>query len=131
MKDTGIVVRKKDPQQVNSIAAVDRAMQSVKSILKNVQGDGGLAKGIKRASSLYNDREHSALYGASPDDVADGTNEVLQYQLEAEVGGKVKFNNHKWRQKAGRLKDKGAYRIPLDRNEWERIDQPKFYGEVH
>ena len=65
MKDTGIVVRKKDPQQVNSIAAVDRAMQSVKSILKNVQGDGGLAKGIKRASSLYNDREHSALYGAS------------------------------------------------------------------
>ena len=129
MKDRGVVVRKKDPQQVSAIAAVDRAQQSLKSILKNIQGDGGWARSIKRAAALYNDREHSALYGAAPDDVSD--NKVLQYQLEAEAGGKVKHNNDKWRQKAGRLRDKGAFRVPLDRNTWERIDAPKFGGEVH
>ena len=128
LKDQGVAIRKKDPQQINSIAAVDRAQQSVKSILKNIQGEGGWAKSIKRAVAIYNDREHSALYGAAPDDVSD--NKVLQYQLEKEAGEDVKHNNQKWRQKAGRLRDKGAFRVPLDRNTWERIDQPKFSGKV-
>ncbi len=46
MQDKGIVVRTKDPQQVNSIAAVDRAMQSFKAIPKNIQGDDGWAKSL-------------------------------------------------------------------------------------
>ena len=129
MQDRGIVVRRKDPQQINAIAGVDRAQQSIKSILKNIQGDGGWAKGIKRAVTLYNDREHSALYGAAPDDVSELP--VLQYQLEKEAGQKVAHNNKMWRRKAGRLRDKGAFRVPLDRNTWERIDAPKFGGEVH
>ena len=129
MKDRGIIVRKKDPQQINAIAGVDRAQQSIKSILKNIQGDGGWAKSIKRAVALYNDREHSALYGAAPDDVSELP--VLQYQLEKEAGEKVAHNNKMWRRKAGRLRDKGAFRVPLDRNTWERIDAPKFGGEVH
>ena len=76
MQTKSITLRTKDPQQVNSIATVDRAIQSVKSILKNIQGDGGWAKSLKRAARLYNDREHSALSGESPDGVAD--NKVLQ-----------------------------------------------------
>ena len=103
MRDRGIVVRRKDPQQVNAIAAVDRAQQSLKSILKNIQGDGGWAKSKKRAAALYNDREHSALYGASPEEVSELP--VLQYELEKEAGEKVAHNNQKWRQKAGRLRD--------------------------
>ena len=129
LEDKGVVLRKKDPQQVNTLAGVDRAQQSIKGILKNIQGSGGWAKHIKRATELYNDREHSALYGAAPDDVSE--NKVLQYLLESEAGGKVKHNNQKWRQKAGRLRDKGAFRVPLDRNTWPRLDQPRFSGEVH
>ena len=83
----------------------------------------------KKTTKIYNDREHSALYGESPDGVAD--NKVLQYHLEKENGEKVKHNNQKWRQRAGNLKDKGAFRTPLDRNTWERIEQPKFGGKVH
>ena len=53
MRDRGIVVRRKDPEQVNAIAAVDRAQQSLKNILKNIQGEGGWAKSMKRAATLY------------------------------------------------------------------------------
>ncbi len=112
MQTKSITLRTKDPQQVNSIAMVDRAIQSVKAILKNIQGDGGWAKSLKRAARLYNDREHSALSGESPDGVAD--NKVLQYQLEAENGTSVKHNNTRWRQRAGKLKDLGGFRTVLD-----------------
>ena len=36
LEDKGVVVRKKDPQQVNTLAGVDRAQQSIKSILKHI-----------------------------------------------------------------------------------------------
>ena len=126
LEDKGTKIRKKDPQQINSIAGVDRAQQSIKSILKNIQGNEGWGKHIKNATSIYNDREHSALYGASPEEVSD--NKVLQYHLEKDNGEKVKHNNQRWRQKAGKLKDKGAFKVPLDRNTWERIDQPNLAG---
>ena len=129
LEDKGTKLRKKDPQQINALAGVDRTQQSIKSILKNIQGNDGWSKHIKKATQIYNDREHSSLYGASPDEVSE--NKILQYYLEKENGEKVKHNNQKRRQKAGRLRDKGAFRVPLDRNTWERIDQPKFGGEVH
>ena len=129
LEDLGVALRRKNPQQVNSIAAVDRMQQTVKGILKNIQGEDGWAKHIKRAMSLYNDREHSALFGAAPDDVEDS--KVLQYVLEADAGEAVSHNNRRWRQKAGKLQDLKGFREPLDRNEWQRIDQPKFSGKVH
>jgi hypothetical protein len=91
LRKHGVAVRKKDPQQVNSIAGIDRAQQTVKSIPKNIQGDKGWAKSIKRAVSIYNDREHSALYGEAPSTVA--KNAEVQYELEAQAGKDVKHNN--------------------------------------
>ena len=129
LEDQGVAVRRKDPQAVNSIAAVDRMQQEIKKILKSIQGADGWAKHIKRAVSLYNDRENSALYGAAPDDVEES--KTLQYQLELEGGEKVKHNNDKWRKKVGKIQDAGAFRTPLDRSTWGRIDQPKFSGKVH
>ena len=41
LEDKGAKIRKKDPQQVNALAGVDRTQQSIKSILKNIQGDEG------------------------------------------------------------------------------------------
>ena len=79
--------------------------------------------------SLYNDREHTALFGAAPDDVEDS--KVLQYVLEADAGKAVSHNNRRWRDKAGKLQDLKGFRVPLDRNTWDRIDQPKFSGKVH
>ena len=45
-------------------------------------------------------------------------------------GKHILHNNNKLRQKAGRLKDEGGFRIPTDRKTWERVNAPKFGGEV-
>ena len=129
MQDQGAVVRKKHKEDTNAIAAVDRMQQSLKGILKSIQGADGWAKHLKRAMSLYNDREHSGLYGAAPDDV--GQNKELQYRLEVEAGEKVQHNNQRWREKAGKLQDNGGFRVPMPKNTWPRIDQPRFEGKVH
>jgi len=131
LKDNGTANRKKDPQSVNSIAAVDRAMQSIKVILANLQAssDAPWSSLLKKSTDIYNDKEHSALYGESPGDVAE--NDEVQYMLEAQAGKDIKHNNDRWRSKAGRLTDKAAFRIPEPRKTWERIDAPRFKGEVH
>ncbi len=67
--------------------------------------------------------------GSAPNDVK-GSNE-LQHELDKVHGEQIKHNNEKRRQKVGKLRDSGAFRIPLARNMWERVDAPKFSGEVH
>ena len=131
LADNGTANRKKDPQSVNSIAGVDRAQQSVKTIMANLQVNSTApwSSLLKKAVDIYNDKEHGALYGESPEGVSE--NKEVQYQLEAEAGKDVKHNNDRWRSKAGKLKDKGSFRVPADRNTWERIDAPKFDGKVH
>ena len=115
----------------NSIAAVDRCIQSIKRILASLQqnSDKGWSAFISKACELYNDREHAHLYGESPDGLK--SNEVLRYHLEAENGENTLHNNRIWRNKAGSLKDKGAFRIPEPKETWPRIDQPRFKSDVH
>ena len=66
--------------------------------------------------------------GSAPDDVKGSA--LLQYELDKVHGEQIKHNNDKWRAKAGKLKDASAFRIPRPRDTWERIDAPKFGGEV-
>ena len=66
--------------------------------------------------------------GSAPNDVK-GSN-ALQYELDKMNWEHILHNNQNWRQKAGRLKDEGAFRVPTDRNTWERIAAPKFAGKV-
>ena len=84
---------------------------------------------LRKATAAYNDRSHSYLRGSAPDDVK-GSAE-LQYELDKIHGEQIKHNNEKWRQKAGKLRDSSAFRIPLSRDTWERVDAPKFSGEVY
>ena len=56
---------------------------------------------------------------------------LLQYKLAKIHGEQIKHNNDKWRQRAGRLSDAGAFRVPKPRDTWERIDAPRFNGNVH
>ena len=67
--------------------------------------------------------------GSAPTDVKDSS--LLQYELEKTHGEQIKHNNDKWRQKAGRLRDAGAFRVPKNRDTWERLDKPKFGGDVY
>ena len=55
LKDNGTANRKKDPQSVNSIAGVDRAQQSIKVILANLQAssDAPWSSLMKKKSHRY------------------------------------------------------------------------------
>ena len=74
--------------------------------------------------------KNPALFTVNPQEGVTENREV-QYMLEAQAGKDIKHNNDRWRSKAGKLTDKGAFRVPADRNTWERIDAPKFDGKVH
>ena len=52
--------------------------------------------------------------GSAPDDVK-GSAE-LQYELDKQNGLMLRHNNEKWRTKAGKLRDAGAFRTPLPRD---------------
>jgi hypothetical protein len=131
LKDHGTAIRRKDPASINSIALIDRTQQSIKKIMANLQADttAQWSSLTKKATSIYNDREHGALYGENPEDVSE--NKPLMYILENQAGKDIKHNNDRWRAKAGKIVDKGAFRIPKKREEWERIDAPKYEGKVH
>jgi len=66
---------------------------------------------------------------SAPNDVKDS--EELQYEIEKQNGLDIKHKNEKWRNKVGKLKDAGGFRIPRPKQPWERIDNPKFEGQVH
>jgi len=111
VEDAGIQIRLKDPQSVNSIAIVDRSIQSLKQIIASLQmsSNAPWSSLLKKANTILVDREHSALYGESPEGVSE--NPQVQYLLEAQAGKDVKHNNQRWRAKAGKLIDKGAFRV--------------------
>ncbi len=115
-------------QSINTLALVDKAIGTLKQILSSYNLTQW-AESLKKATEVYNSRSHEHLLGSAPEDVK-GSQE-MQYELLLDDAEKTKHNNQKWRAKAGKLKDQGAFRVPLDRETWERIDQPKFAGEVH
>ena len=55
----------------------------------------------------------------------------VNYELEAEAGIDMKHNYDKWAGRIHNLKNKGAFRTPLPRAQWEGIEQPRFAGNVH
>jgi len=128
IRSKGAVLRRKNMQAIQTLAVVDRVIGKLKTILSGYSLTDW-AGALRRATTAYNDRSHSYLMGSAPDDVK-GSAE-LQYELDKMHGEQIKHNNDKWRQKAGRLRDAGAFRVPRPRDTWERIDAPKFSGEVH
>ena len=114
-------------QSANTLGIVDRVIGKLKVILSSYSLTDWSAA-LKKATDAYNDKSHSYLMGSAPDDVK-GSN-LLQYELDKQNGLDIKHNNDKWRAKAAKLRDAGAYRTPLPRDTWERIEAPKFGGEV-
>ena len=110
--DTGGVLRRKNVQAINTLAVVDRAIAKIKTILSSYSLTNW-AESLQRATRAYNNRSHSYLMCSAPDDVK-GSPE-LQYELDKLNGEQILHNNKKFRQKAGRLRDEGAFRIPTDR----------------
>jgi hypothetical protein len=115
-------------RQPNSIAVVDAAISKLKKILSGYNLTSW-ADALKRATIAYNESSHNALMGSAPNDVK-GSAE-LQYEIEKKHGLDIRHNNQKWRTRVGKLRDQGAFRTPLPRDTWERVNAPKFSGDVH
>jgi len=124
----GGVLRRKNMHAIQTLAVVDRVIGKLKTILSGYSLTDW-AGALRRATAAYNERTHSYLMGSAPDDVKGGVE--LQYELDKVHGEQIKHNNDKWRAKAGRLRDAGAFRVPRPRDTWERVDAPKFSGETH
>ena len=123
----GGVLTRKNMHAVNTLAVVDRAIAKLKTILSGYSLTSW-AESLKRATSVYNNRSHTYLMGSAPDDVK-GSAE-LQYELEKTHGDQIRHNNLKWRQKAAKLRDAGAFRNPRPRDTWQRVDAPQFESKV-
>jgi len=121
------VLRRKDEQAINTLAIVDRVIAGLKTILSSYSLTNW-AESLQRATKAYNNRSHDYLMGSAPSDVKGSA--LLKYELDKNNGEAIAHNNKKWRAKAGRLNDEESFRIPMDRSTWERIDAPKFQGEV-
>ena len=123
----------KRDQQPNAIAIVDRSIQSLKAIIAKLQidTDQGWSQLLKKAEDILNSREHSSLMGASPEDVAEDTVPVIEYQLEKEAGEKMKKNNEAWRKKTAKLRSDGGFREMQKRSNWPRIDEPRYKAGVN
>jgi hypothetical protein len=126
--EKGGILRRKNMSAANTLAVVDRVIGKLKVIL-GAYSLTSWAASLKKATAQYNENSHSYLMGSAPNDVK-GSQE-LQYELDKVNGEQIKHNNDKWRAKAGKLKDNGAFRTPLPRDTWDRVDAPKFAGKVH
>ena len=115
-------------QSVNTLAIVDRVVGKIKVILSGYSLIDW-AGALRKATAAYNENSHSYLLGSAPNDVK-GSDE-LQYELDKVHGQQIRHNNRKFHTRAAKLRDAGAYRVPRPRHTWERVDAPKFAGEVH
>ena len=84
---------------------------------------------VQKAEEIFNERPNAHLLNTASNDVKG--NDVLNYELEAEAGVDMKHNYDKWASRIEDLKNKGAFRTPLPRAQWEGVEQPKFAGNVH
>ena len=107
---------------------VDRFIGKLKVILSG-RNLTDWASALKGAVRNYNNRSHQYLFGASPLDIS--KSKELQYELEKQNGLAVRHNNRMWRKKVNNLQNLKAFRAPLPNRTWDRIDAPKFGGEVH
>ena len=117
-----------DMRQPQNIAVVDRALGKLKKLLSTYSLKNWVHS-LKKARIAYNENSHAGLMGSLPNDVK--TSPKLQYEIEKNNGLKFKHNNDKWRAKAGKLRDAGAFRVPLPRDTRMRWDAPQLSGEVH
>ena len=114
---------------VNTLGIVDFCINKIKRILSGYN----LASwntSLKKATAVYNKSPNqNYLMGSSPNDYKTSTD--MQYEKEKQAGLDILHNSEKFKDRQQKLLDKGAFRVPQDREEWQRVDQPTWSGEVY
>jgi hypothetical protein len=108
----GIIRRTKDPQDVNALGVVDRAIQNLKKRLAESLSaeEGEWASRIKEVVAAYNSTPHEAVHG-EPEEVR--KNPVQKILVLQDNAAKLKGNQTLLESRKKQLADAGAFRRPL------------------
>ena len=108
----GIIRRTKDPQDVNALGVVDRAIQNLKKRLAESLSaeEGEWASRIKEVVKQYNATPHETVHG-EPEEVR--KNAVQGFLVLQDNAAKLKGNQTLLESRKKQLADAGAFRRPL------------------
>jgi hypothetical protein len=108
----GIIRRTKDPQDVNALGVVDRAIQNLKTRLaESLSAEPGeWASRIQEVVEAYNSTPHQTVHG-EPEEVR--KNPVQGFLVLQDNAAKLKGNQTLLETRKSKLADAGAFRRPL------------------
>ena len=106
------VHRVKDPSDRNALAVVDRSIQQLKGdMAANAARRGGdWDSGLEKAENAYNNRYHSAVFGAPADVEKSG---LQQFRVLQDNADKYQYNRALQIRRETDLKEAGAFRAPV------------------
>ena len=113
---------------VNTPAPVGNRVKQLKTILTSMNLTQW-ANSLRKATSALNGRNIAPLMDSAPSDVEKSAE--LQYEVERKHGYDIKLNNGKWMEKQANFAREVLFRIPLPRETWERVGQPKWSGQEY
>ena len=92
LDEKGIVHQVKDPRDLNAIATLDRAIQSLKKAQMKTGTPNSWHERLTRVVAAQNSLPHDALYGAAPKDVKP-SNAVLDFALTKKAALDLQHND--------------------------------------
>jgi hypothetical protein len=122
----------KDPQDVNALAPLDRAIQTLKqSMFRRVVGDkdSDWAGNLQKTVDGYNSTVHNALQGRAPEEVPD--DKELQFELRRENAEAAVHNSQVIHARDEKLLGLGGFRVKDPKRTFARSFQPRYGDEVH
>ena len=122
----------RDPEDVNVLSPVDRAIATLKrSIFRRVVADRDKdwAESLQATVQGYNETEHRALQGRTPEEVKDDPE--LQFMLRRANSEAMVRNSALINARDKKLVEKGAFRVQDPNRFFGRSYQPRYGNEVH
>ena len=122
----------KDPQDVNALAPLDRAIQTLKqAMFRRVVGDENAdwAGNLQKTVEWYNETVHSALQGRTPEEVVD--DKELQFELRRKNAESSVHNAKVIHARDEKLVNMGGFRVKDPKRTFARSFQPRYGDEVH
>ena len=121
----------KDPADANALATLDRAIMTLKQDLARVlteEESDDWVRELPRVTRAYNNRAHSSLFGASPDEAR--SNVDIQFSLQKQAIEHGQVNDALLTKRAKAVLDAGAFREAAKRDKFKRSFQPNWSKDV-
>ena len=121
----------KDPSDVNAIATLDKAIQTIKQDLARVMTEeesDDWVELLPRITRAYNSRPHSSLFGVSPGEVRG--NDDIQFSLKQKALKDGQVNDALIERRASAVLREGAFRVAAKRDKFKRSFQPNWSKDV-